>query len=564
MAGEGTESILAFDCGSAFSRAILVDKVDGEYRFVALGEAHTTPGNFTTGLAEAVRDLEEKTGRAILLGQQVIMPEALDGSGVDSTVLAWSAGKPLRLISTGISAGQLGADTAKVAAGTVAEVVASFCLQDIRRKDRRQQKQKEIRESRADAILFLAGQSSGGLILREICDFLAGLELLGPNGTKLPLLLSGVPAAQAETNKALGAVLGLHGVEPVLSPAGVYSVEAATTHINELYLALSTAGLKSPGSLIGDRWSATVATPKSLAVAAQFIARQTRADVLVVDLDASLTTLVTASQDLGSTVVSTGYGMGQGISGVLAAAGSESITKWLPFSSDEESVVAVGLNKGLRPGTVPQLADELLIEEAFARAAIGYAARGVDITHGLIIGTGGFLTHLPRPGRLALLLLDAFQPAMVTSLAFDPQGLLPSLGAIAHAFPQAAGEVLVKDSLVRLGTVVPVHGSGKDGQVAARIRVIYAGGKETQLDVAWGEIRTIPLGETQTARLLIQPTGEFHIGDGRKGRSVELGVTGGIVGVIIDARGRPLQLPVDERQRIDKISGWYSAMSNTV
>ncbi|MBI2865218.1 MAG: glutamate mutase L [Chloroflexi bacterium] len=560
MVGERAESILAFDCGSALSKAVLIDKVAGEFRFIAVGEAATTPGKAAEGLAEAASDIEAKTGRHLLHGDALMLPEGLDGSGVDATVLAWSAGQPLRLVAAGVASSQSTEDAAAVAAGAAAEVVASFCLQDIRGKDRREEKVKQIRESQADVLLLVTGADRGGALLAEICDFIARLGLVGKNGTKFPLLLVGSRPACIEVANILGAVLDLYMVGSVRSAAVSSTAGPAICRLNDLYVDLSTDGGKHLGALLGDKWSAKVAAPRAVDVVAQFMARRIGASVLVVDVGASATTLAAASGGGGNARVWPRYGMGTGIGGVLAGTGIASIAKWLPFACDEERALAVGLNKSLRPLTVPQLAEELSIEEAFARAAIENAYRSVEIETGAIVATGGFLTHLPDWGRIALLLLDALQPGGVTTLFSDELGLLPSLGAVAHAFPQAAGEVLFKDALVTLGAAVALPGSGRDGKPAARVRIESAEGGEAKVEVCWGEIRVIPLAEGHKARLTVQPAQDSRLGENRKRRIVDTEVSGGVLGVIVDARGRPLTLSSDPGKRIEKLSAWRSAM----
>jgi hypothetical protein len=46
-----------------------------------------------------------------------------------------------------------------------------------------------------------------------------------------------------------------------------------------------------------------------------------------------------------------------------------------------------------------------------------------------------------------------------------------------------------------------------------------------------------------------------------KGKAIEATVRGGIVGLIIDARGRrPFDLPKDDTKRIEKLRAWNKAL----
>ena len=63
--------ILATDCGSTTTKAILIEKVDGEYRQTFRGEAPTTVEapfeDVTCGVVNAIIELEELSGQKILI-----------------------------------------------------------------------------------------------------------------------------------------------------------------------------------------------------------------------------------------------------------------------------------------------------------------------------------------------------------------------------------------------------------------------------------------------------------------------------------------------------------------
>jgi len=67
---------------------------------------------------------------------------------------------------------------------------------------------------------------------------------------------------------------------------------------------------------------------------------------------------------------------------------------------------------------------------------------------GLIIGSGGILSHAPRRAQAALMMIDAFQPEGITRLAVDSIFMMPQLGVLASVLPEAAMEVFRRDCLV--------------------------------------------------------------------------------------------------------------------
>ena len=65
-------SILATDCGSTTTKAILIQRIDGEFRLTHRGEAPTTVEapfeDVTRGVLNAVMEIEELASKKSLMG----------------------------------------------------------------------------------------------------------------------------------------------------------------------------------------------------------------------------------------------------------------------------------------------------------------------------------------------------------------------------------------------------------------------------------------------------------------------------------------------------------------
>ena len=124
-------SILATDCGSTTTKAILIELMDGEYRLQVRGEAPTTVEapfeDVTKGVLNAVMEVEELSGKKILNGDQIITPQ--NGSnGVDIYISTSSAGGGLQMMVAGVVKGMTGesAERAALGAGSIVmDVLAS-------------------------------------------------------------------------------------------------------------------------------------------------------------------------------------------------------------------------------------------------------------------------------------------------------------------------------------------------------------------------------------------------------------------------------------------------------
>ena len=245
----------------------------------------------------------------------------------------------------------------------------------------------------------------------------------------------------------------------------------------------------------------------------------------------------------------------------------------------------------IRPTTIPQELRDLQIEQAVAREALRLAfehhrslaremvgvARQRDVGElfeqqaggqtlvslhnlDLIIGSGGVLSHAPERWQAALMLLDAFAPEGKTTLAVDSIFMMPQLGVISTLHPRAATEVFDRDCLVRLGDVIAPVGAARDGDPCLSVRV----NNGPPLHVPFGALRVLPLGVGETVTIEVRPASKhFDLGAGRN-KPATFTVEGGVVGLILDTRGRPLALPSDERARAAKLREWMAALATPV
>jgi hypothetical protein len=245
----------------------------------------------------------------------------------------------------------------------------------------------------------------------------------------------------------------------------------------------------------------------------------------------------------------------------------------------------------IRPTTIPSTLEDLKIEQAIAREALRLAfeqhksmavgLKGVQqertisdafeqtmtgetlidlMTLNLIIGSGGILSHAPRRHQAALMMIDAFLPEGVTNLAVDSIFMMPHLGVLSTVHERSATEVFDKDCLIPLGPCIAPRGEGKEGTDVIKVKIEHAEAKTDERVVKYGDLLLLPMGQNQTARLVLQPFKGYDVGEGR-GKARELTVKGGVVGLVIDCRGRPFSLPADTSKRKAQLNTWFDAMT---
>ena len=155
--------------------------------------------------------------------------------------------------------------------------------------------------------------------------------------------------------------------------------------------------------------------------------------------------------------------------------------------------------------------------------------------------------------------MDAFQPEGITRLAVDSIFMMPQLGVLAQVNQEAATQVFERDCLVHLGTCIAPVGTANPGDACLSICVEQSE-KETIIEeVPFGQLRLYPLGVGQKAKVKLQPDRRFDMGADR-GNPLETEVTGGVVGLVVDTRGRPLEVSPDPKIRVADLKKWTEAL----
>ncbi len=558
------------------------------------GEAPTTVEapfeDVTRGVLNAVREVEELAGRKILEGDRIISPQNGD-EGVDLYVSTSSAGGGLQMMVSGLVLQMTGESAQRAALGAGAIVMDVIALNDGRRPH---EKVRRLRQLRPDMIL-LSGGTDGGDVRRvaEMGEILLAADpkaRLGA-GYQLPVIYAGNKDAASVIEETLGGRTALSVVPNLRPTMERENLGPARDAIHELFMEHVMA--HAPGYKKLMTWSPVpiMPTPGAVGIIIEAIAKRDGLAVVGVDIGGATTDVFSVFQGVFNRTVSANLGMSYSVSNVMAEAGLANILRWVPFAVDEVDLRNRVKNKMIRPTTIPQSLEELVIEQAIAREALRLAfeqhkslavgLKGVQsertisdimtqtetggtlvnlLDLGLLVGSGGVLSHAPRRAQAALMLIDAFLPEGLTHLAVDSIFMAPQLGVLSTVHEQAATEVFECDCLVRLGAVLAPIGGGKPGQSCVTIEVSAPGAIAVSMRVPFGELAVVPLPEQGTARLVARPERGFDLGAG-KGKALETAVTGGVVGLIVDTRGRrPFTLPDDPAARIARLRAWNRAL----
>lgn len=591
MAESTINSILAIDCGSAMTTVALIEPVNGTYRLAARGQAPSTYNSpwqdITVGMLEAIRDIEKATSRTLFnSGGWPLMPQNTNQQGFDALVIVSSAGPPMPVMLAGLMKNVTLASARRAAATTYTTVTNELSLDlepqptagapmpGLVTPPRNSRPSAEahlhaIQEGQPEVIVLVGGTEGGATQpVVEIARLISTALHILKNVESPTVLYAGNIEARAQVAEILGSMTTLRAIDNIRPTLEVENLAAIQSELENLYMQRRMSLL--PGFQKLNSWSphSVIPASKSFEKVISYLGQYNNLDVIGVNIGSGATMVSVQRQDYQSSVVRSDAGVGHGLASLLKIVPMEKFHRWLPFELAPKELHNHLLNKSLYPASIPETEEELLIEQAIARESLRLAlaqlqtgplfhsSPGANALHwNLLIGAGRTLTQTPQPGYAVLTLLDGLEPWGVTNLALDSAGLANMLGSLALVQPVAAVEV-TRDAFLNLGTVIAPWGYGQPGKVALKLKIDYANGNRQDMEVAFGSLQVIALPPGEKATLEIHPARQLDIGLGQPGRGALVEVEGGLLGIIVDARGRPLRLPTDGARRPAQIRQW--------
>ena len=591
--------ILATDCGSTTTKAILVERIGDSWRQTQRAEAPTTVeepfADVTIGVSNALTEIGELAGRRFIADDGTIIrrKHADDREGCDIYISTSSAGGGLQMVVAGVVAQMTAASAKRAALGAGAIVMDTIASNDRRRPFERIQR---IRELRPDMVL-ISGGTDGGNVQQvvQIAEQIAPAKPRPRFGGEyeLPVIFAGNKEAAPQVRAIFGERgekgFDLSVVENLRPTLEEENLGPARDRIHDVFLEHVMAHAPGYDRLIAWSDAPIMPTPGAVGDILQRIAERDRLNAVCVDIGGATTDVFSVFGGTFNRTVSANLGMSYSISNVCAEAGMQNVLRWVHVAMDERELRNRVKNKMIRPTTIPQTRESLLFEQAVAREALRLAfiqhrefatgLKGVQkqrtvgdifsqesgsdslvdpMRMDLLIASGGVLSHAPRMEQTASMLIDSFEPEGFTTLAKDSIFMMPHLGVLASVHPEAAMHVFERDCLVILGTCVAAKGQGKSGKPCFAWKLSARSGPQ-QGTVAFGDLARVPLALGETAELEVTPERGFDVGGG-PGKTVRREVKGGEVGLVLDGRGRPLALPEDRETCRATVDRWAKAM----
>lgn len=571
------DSLLAVDVGTVTTRAALFDVVEGYYRFIASGHAPSTAAapykDLSEGVRQAIENLQIVTGRKFLSDDHRLIVPTQEGRGVDTFAATLSAGPAIKTVVVGLLNDVSLESTQRLARTIYTRVVDTIGLNDKRKPEGQIDSLLRITP---DLILVAGGTDDGATrSVQHLIETIGLACFLLPPEKRPALLYAGNQKLAEEIKSSLQPLTSALSISPNLRPKlEVEDLQPAQYALAQLSNQIRKGQMNGVDELNG--WAANTLMPTAYAEGrvVRFLSQvyDSSKGILGVDMGASAATVAASFVGELTLGVYPQLGLGEGLANLLRYTNLEEITKWIPLDIPAETVRDYIYQKSIYPASLPSTPEDLAIEQALVRQALFMALNSVAkdfprkahrASPGLtpyfepILAGGSAITRAPTLGQSLLMLLDAIQPVGITTIVLDQNNLMPALGAASSRNSILPIQVLESGAFLGLATVIAPYINIRAGTSIAQGRLVYQNGNESHLDIKQGTLEILPLPAGQSGRLYLEPLHHADVGFG-PGRSRDGGipVTGTALGLVIDARGRPLRLPASPERRRELIKKW--------
>lgn len=559
----GDRSALVVDVDFHTARAVLLARVDDQYRFVSATTVPSTAmppiDDVSVGARQVIRGIEEHSGLFLVGPDGVEVPSSSD-HGVDVFALTGQPVAPIRLSAVSVGSSPMLAPLVAAARRTV--TVVDSLNDRVRTSDgvlSGVQLEGALREFRPDAVILIQGDSAAA----EWSTAVGTLSGLVNDGLLGLIIIVAADTYQQHSAQAFGERADLRGIDPSEFTVADIAV-ALEAELQGLYEVRV-----SPHTLIASVDSTRyVSRVRAGDLVTRFIARRREQAVAYIDMADGLV-VHWANMDASDMAVRPDIDVFRNVRAVfdhdLAAVG-----QWLPASASTEELSHWILNRALRPHTVADSPHDVAIERAIlieqAHTVWSGMAAGAESKLDTIVAGRPFTT-MAQPGLIALTLLDVFQPdpdGGVVELLLDTDGIVPAAGAIGERSPAIAADVVENDLLSPFATALIVRGSGTAGELAVRGQTRQENGDTARFTVPYGGLHRIPVEAGTSLTLTLVCESSYTIGGQTQLTDITVGpegmLRGGEYGVIIDARGRG---GVGIGQQPARVQHWFDDLGIT-
>lgn len=554
------DSFLYADFGIAHTRTLLIDVVEGQYRFISGTMTRSTIAppleDATQGLERNIDQLQQLTGREFIGGAE--------GSFLDDLILtASSAGRPLRAVLVGLMNDVSLVSANRALTGTYIDVIETLSLVDGASEEERINR---ILRQQPDLIFIAGGTNFGNEeSVRNLVRLVELAVKLLPQGRRPIVLYAGNETLRGWVKRRLSDECPLFvadNIRPELTEESLNSAKFMLGRVFDDFIKKQAGGFNqlSPFSKFG-----IVPTAQSAVnVVRYFDSLNETRGVLYLDVGSGTSSLLASKGGVVTADIRSTLGIGHSVLAVQELIDWRDVERWLPFTFTLDMYEEWIHNKALSPLSIPQTFQDLLIEQAVAReivrvlladAQAEWKNHRASVTQfsPVIVGGAVFTANLP-PSLTAMLILDALQPEGMFDILLDPYGLASALGVIGYSNPLAVVQVVENGGFINLGRVYAPLGRIRRPRAKVKIRLSVDGETPIKKQLGMGDLWIPNVMPGKWVEVDIRLPGGMSLHGKRRVRER---IKAGTAGLVFDLRGRPIRLP-SGRRRKQTLAEWFT------
>lgn len=566
-------ALLSLDIGSINTRASYFGILEGKFQLQAAGKASTSQGEgfqLGSGAGASMQDLQRGSDIHILKPNgELIWPYYDTGLGLDRISVTISSGPKLRTVILGLTEDgslKIGRALAESLPLSIIGVYGLTALLD----------QSSIVDTlaalRPEVVIFTGGENGGAQepiegwidILKLVCQVL-------PDEIKPDILFAGNALLESSVKRYIEPVANLVVVPNLQPDREEMDLVQAQAALDKIIISRWQEMIPGFKDLISRTKAMTGTRSFTLGRMVRYLSsvnEKSTKGVFACDLGGCSTT---AAAGLGGKIAELTQPVWDGFLNSIDPDLVDFVHQWTAAEVSNEDVQQYLYNHALIPSFVPEDHTQLALSQAYARYRLQMVSRklseyypffsynpdkGLTSHFEPIIASGEILTGASSMGQSMLMVLDGLQPWGVTTIVLDRYHILPLLGLIGAQEPVLPTHVLASDAFESLGTVVTAVAPVPEDIPVLNVEVKAENAKDYEVEILQGTLKRLVIPTGVTAELTLRPSKETDIGFGGPGIGGRLKVPGGSMGVIIDARGRPLRLPEADEARIEVLKRW--------
>lgn len=542
-------------------RAVLVDTVGGHGRFISSAAARSSiqppVGDGFVAARAVIEQLEAETGLT-LLGQSGIRAPREGIAGVDFVALTGQPAEPVKVMV--LPAGQADLLGMLVAATRRTPSVVEVLGRNARTEDGTLSGtllEGEIRRFAPDMVIVVDGQNAH----TEWATIVGTLSSLCAEGVLNLIVIVARDQLQQQAAQTMGEIADLRGIDPNdFDPLDIAAaIEVELHSLNEQRFDVSRL---APS----DRRSTYTNRVRAGDLVTTFLARRRNQSVLTVSVSDGVT--IHSATPASNLTVNRPDVDAHANARTILKLDSRLVLGWLPFPVSEEELHHWVLNRSLRPFSVSSSPRDRLMEYAVTTAAIraswGEPDTNPNRNFDLIVG-GAALAEWSSPALALIALLNAIQPdpaSGVVEVHLDQDGLMHAAGAIGDVSPALAADVVERDFLMPLASVINVRSGASEGATIAQCEIRHEDGSTSTFPVIAGRLVKLDVSPGSAAVVTIRCEDGAAVGASETGAEVKLGekvkLVGGVLGIVVDARAGIDPTLGDLQSQTARVSAWLN------